>query len=101
MKHCIHGIIARRFYSIDTSYTIRFSDIVPFLNSDHGAIMLGHLVLPIPDDKDKTGEKNISTGEEVRVLGACPVLDRSVTSSDETCLDGDSYDSSDYLSAPF
>lgn len=59
--------------------------------------MLGHLVLSVPSDKDETGKEDISASEKVRVFASCPVLNGSVAGSDQTCLNGDTDYSSDYV----
>jgi hypothetical protein len=51
-------------------------------DSDNRSIVLWHLVLPIPSDKDQTGKENITSSKEVRVLAACPVFDCSVAGTD-------------------
>jgi hypothetical protein len=53
--------------------------------------MLGHLVLPVPKDKYQSRKEDITSSEKVRVLASCPIFDGSVTGTNQTSLNGDSY----------
>ena len=86
----------RHLHSWNYSYDILIYYLIHLLlNSYHRSVMLGHLVLSVPEHKYQTREEDITAGEKVRVFRTCPVLDSSVSGPDETCLDGDSYYSTD------
>lgn len=87
-----HYSIASSLYRYIHRTTITLSSA---LSRDGWVRVVWHLDLSVEYQEGQTGEEDVCASEIVRVLTTRPVLDGTVSGCDETCLDGDTDDSSD------
>lgn len=68
---------------------------LPRSSGCYGTWVAGQLGLSVPQDEDESRGEDISAGKEVRVLGTRPIFDRTVSSRDQTGLNGDTDNTTD------